>query len=353
MVAQLKIIDISSHQSIETAGMDGIDGVIVKTTQGTHYVNPKGDPQYQLAKKKGRLLGFYHYAEGTDPVSEANFFVDKSLGYFKEGIPCLDWESGENSSWGDPNWCRKFVNQVHARTGVWCMVYVQASAVNQVANLVNDCPLWVAGYPTDNASWDVPPFNYNIAPWHVYTLWQFTSGGGLDRNVANIDAAAWKRIANPGNTEKPTPPKPTPVPPSKYNTTGKNLETMASDVQSGKVGDGDTRKSNLGKYFTGVQAIVNERAKANSADQTHAILTEETKAGKYGNGDERKHMLGNYYDVVQSRINGKTNQRVYTVVAGDSLSGIGATLGVPWIQLAQMNNIYAPYIIQVGQTIKY
>ena len=31
----LKVIDISSHQTVEQAGMDGIDGVIVKATQGT------------------------------------------------------------------------------------------------------------------------------------------------------------------------------------------------------------------------------------------------------------------------------------------------------------------------------
>ena len=36
----LKVIDISSHQSVETAGIDGIDAVIVKATQGTAYINP-------------------------------------------------------------------------------------------------------------------------------------------------------------------------------------------------------------------------------------------------------------------------------------------------------------------------
>ena len=65
----LKVIDISSHQSVETAGIDGIDAVIVKATQGTGYINPKCDAQYQLAKKKGRLLGVYHYAGGGDPVA--------------------------------------------------------------------------------------------------------------------------------------------------------------------------------------------------------------------------------------------------------------------------------------------
>lgn len=41
----------------------------------------------------------------------------------------------------------------------------------------------------------------------------------------------------------------------------------------------------------------------------------------------------------------------YVVVAGDSLSAIGAKLGVDWEQLARINNIHAPYDIYIGQHI--
>lgn len=301
----LKIIDVSSWNSVETAAGQGVDGVIVKTTQGTHYVNPKADQQYQLAKKNGKLLGIYHYAEGTDPKAEAEYFYNNSKGYIKEAIPFLDWEAGENRSWGNPNWCRAFVDHFHALTGVWCGIYVQASAISQVANLSNTCPLWVAGYPTRNADWNVPKFNYNIDPWPTYTLWQFTDGGGLDRNVANLTPEAWRKIANPSGGAQPAP-KPTPSPaphPSGYTTNGKSLETMAGDTQNGLTGSGEARKNILGKYYTGVQAIVNERAKAISAPECHKILTKETLAGKYGNGAERVFLLGNYYAAIQQRIN--------------------------------------------------
>ncbi len=42
----------------------------------------------------------------------------------------------------------------------------------------------------------------------------------------------------------------------------------------------------------------------------------------------------------------------YTVVKGDTLSKIGAKLGVDWKKLAQMNNIASPYIIYVGQVLR-
>ena len=201
----LKVIDISSHQSVETAGIDGIDAVIVKATQGTGYINPKCDAQYQLAKKKGRLLGVYHYAGGGDPVAEADYFLKNIQGYIHEAVLCLDWEAGQNASWGNTAWCRAFVNRVFEKTGVWCLIYIQASAVQQAANCANDCPLWIAGYPTDAASWDVPAFNYSTSPWPTYTIWQFTSGGGLDRNVAQLTYDAWRKIANPSKQTVATP----------------------------------------------------------------------------------------------------------------------------------------------------
>ena len=45
--------------------------------------------------------------------------------------------------------------------------------------------------------------------------------------------------------------------------------------------------------------------------------------------------------------------KVYTVKSGDTLSGIGARLGVKWQTLASTNNIKSPYVIQPGQKIKY
>lgn len=302
-MSMLKFIDISSWNSVETAAMDGIDGVIVKTTQGTQYVNPKADGQYQLAKKKGRLLGIYHYAEGSDPVAEAEYFYKHSKGYIGEAVPFLDWEAGENRSWGDFNWCRKFVDHFHKISGVWCGIYIQASAIPQVANLANTCALWVAGYPTRGASWDIPSFIYNIKPWSAYTLWQFTDGGSLDKNVANITVENWKKIADPNKSNPTLPVTPQEPNTAPYSLSGKNIEQMATDTMNGLTGAGDTRKKCLGKYYAGVQAIINERLKVISGSTCHNVLTQETLNGYYGNGKARKHMLGNYYQVVQNKIN--------------------------------------------------
>lgn len=43
---------------------------------------------------------------------------------------------------------------------------------------------------------------------------------------------------------------------------------------------------------------------------------------------------------------------LYTVKAGDTLSGIAARYGVNYLTVAQMNNIPAPYTIFVGQNLR-
>lgn len=341
-----KVIDISSHQTVESAGMAGIDAVIVKATQDVSYVNPKCDAQYQLAKETGHLLGVYHYAGGGDPIVEADFFLKNIEGYIGEAVLALDWESYQNSAWGDSSWCRKFVNHVHDVTGIWCLIYVQASALNQVSNCANDCGLWIAGYPTNDASWDVPEFNYSTSPWSTYTLWQFTSGGGLDRNVGQLNAAAWKRIA--AGTSEPKP-EVVPVPESTIlYPDGKVLSTLVLETTQGGYGNGDTRKERLGKYYDSVQAIIDN-------DGVIETLTMATVDGKFGNGTDRREFLGGYYNQVQAAINALVvnNSKYYVVKPGENLSVIAEDMGVRWQDLASKNGLAFPYTIHPGDKLKY
>lgn len=175
------------------------DFVIVKTTEGTNYVNPYADPVISRVQNDGKLMGFYHYANGKDATSEADYFYDNCVGYFGHGIPVLDWEGGSNRSWGSTDWAREWCNRVHERSGIWPMIYVQASAIWQVANCSDVCALWVAGYPDLRNSWDKPDFIYDVSPWQTYTVWQYTSGGNTDRNVGNLDANGWNAIATAGH----------------------------------------------------------------------------------------------------------------------------------------------------------
>lgn len=191
----LKMVDVSSYSPRSFATLSIADIVMTKATQGTHYVNPYCDTDYQHAKKAGKQLGIYHYCEGGNPEKEAQYFYHNTKNYIGEAVPAVDWESNENRSWGNKNWVKRFVTEFHRLSGVWCLVYVQSSALNQVANCSKLCGLWVACYPSMNwKSWSIPKMNVPTSPWKTYTIWQFT-GDNMDRNLVNTTVEGWKKLA--------------------------------------------------------------------------------------------------------------------------------------------------------------
>ena len=55
-------VDVYSGSSDSIIRDSHAQGVIVKATQGTSYVNPRCNHQYELAGQLGKLRGLYHYA---------------------------------------------------------------------------------------------------------------------------------------------------------------------------------------------------------------------------------------------------------------------------------------------------
>lgn len=196
----LKMCDVYSDSPRSFATQKGTDITMIKATQGTWYVNPKCDVDYQAAKKAGKELGIYHYAEGGNPEKEAQYSYQNTKNYIGEAVPAVDWESNQNRSWGNPNWVRRYVNEFHRLSGVWPLIYVQQSALNQVANCAKNCGLWVAWYASMSwASWKTPNANFSVKPWSTFTAWQFT-GDNMDRNLVNTTREGWKKLAKGSKT---------------------------------------------------------------------------------------------------------------------------------------------------------
>lgn len=316
----MKILDVASHQHDANTGAwtapmrefwSQAEAVIIKATEGTGYVNPFCDTDYQQAKKDGKPRGFYHYAKGGDPRAEAEYFYNHTKGYTRDGIPALDWESGGNAAWGDTSWCRHFVDRYHELSGIWPMIYIQASAITQAANCASDCALWVAYYPTNEYGWANERYGYDaarypIAPWKNITIWQYGSNP-IDCNVGYLDRAAWSRIAGANTTSaKPSTPAAAPA--------KKSEDTIAAEVIAGKWGNGQDRVNRLkqaGYNPAAIQAKVN--AKLGAA---------------------------------------KPAARTYTVRAGDNLSSIAARYGTTYQALAAKNGIANPNLIYPGQILK-
>lgn len=187
-------------------------------------------------------------------------------------------------------------------------------------------------------------------PAYPCDLWQFTSAGSVPGMSGRIDCNACMNkdlsffIGDSGASAPAKPEQPSE--PAQTAPAGSTLD-LAYRTALGEFGNGDARKSALGSRYDEVQAFINHIASASKE-----TLAQECRRGDYGNGDVRKALLGSRYSEVQAIINGSSSGgSQYTVVSGDTLSGIGAKLGVAWKSIASANGISSPYTIYPGQKL--
>lgn len=228
--ADMRGVDVSNWQcGIDTAALDA-DFVVAGATWGTggfdnvclaNGVNQAANRQLGRASASGKSIGVYHYAMGRDANSEADFFVGNVRGYVGRAVLALDWEAQDNPQFGNGAWVETWVRRVHDRTGVWPIVYAQASALGQLTPFVRaHCGVWVAQY----ASMAVT--GYQERPWlygeYGEAMRQYTSNGSvrgysgrLDLNYFRGERWQWEKYANPGAASKPyVAPAPQPAKPS-------------------------------------------------------------------------------------------------------------------------------------------
>ena len=306
----LKGIDISHHQKGIDLGAIDTDFVICKATEGNGYTDEMCDTFYQKAKSLGKKLGVYHFARpdlGNTPEAEADWFIKETLGYHKEAMLILDWESGDLTN---VNWAKAWLDRVYEKTGVKPIIYMSGSVMSSAdwSSVVNaDYGLWVANYGTNDGTAQTSVFDrYPLKYWSFYALWQYTSvgrlngyNGNLDLNYFSGDSSAWDKYAG-GSPSSSKPSNP--------------VETKSTDD-----------------------------------------LAREVIAGKYGNGEDRKNALGSRYDEVQARVNeilGINQVEYYIVQSGDNLTKIANRYGTTVNQLVSWNNISNPNLIYPGQKLR-
>lgn len=77
--------------------------------------------------------------------------------------------------------------------------------------------------------------------------------------------------------------------------------------------------------------------------------------GEFGNGNERKQKLGNRYqnvqNIVNNRLSNKSNEIIYTVKSGDTLSSIAKKYNTTYQKIANDNNISNPNLIYPNQKL--
>lgn len=324
----LKGIDISHHQKGIDLGAIDTDFVICKATEGNGYTDEMCDTFYQKAKSLGKKLGVYHFARpdlGNTAEAEADWFVKETLGYHKEGILVLDWESGDLTN---VSWAKAWLDRVYEKTGVKPVIYMSASVMRSVdwSSVVDaDYGLWVANYGKNDGTAQESVFDrYPLKYWSFYALWQYTStgklngySGNLDLNYFSGDESAWDKYAGGSPSSSGTSSQPKPV---EQPSTSETIYTVVS---------GDTLSGIASKYGT-----------------TYQMLAEY-------NGISNPNII---YPGQQIKIPGSSNQgssaAYYTVVSGDNLTKIANKYDTTVNQLVSWNNISNPNLIYPGQKLR-
>lgn len=184
----IKGCDISRYQgriAFDKVRKDGIEFAIQKCTQGVDYIDPTYQTNKNGARNNGVLFGSYHFANGGDPIKEAQWFV-KCVGDIREGeLLALDWEINH----ANPiTWCKKFLDEVSRLVGFKPLLYTNSARLyaHDWSPIINsNYGLWVANYGLNICT--TLGREPKIGGWQFYALWQYCSRGSVDGIAGNVD----------------------------------------------------------------------------------------------------------------------------------------------------------------------
>lgn len=187
------VVDLSSHNEIISfAEMKeaGVVGVILKSTQGIHYVDKTYKQRKKDALEAGLLVGTYHFADASDPIAQAKHFL-ANADWDEATLFAHDWEdpprvagpeqrsqpmSAENG--------KLFLEYIYQVTGQRPAIYSGHTAKRELRDTKDEFygqhRLWLASYTAETQL---------QASWETAWLWQFTGdnlGPNLPRKIAGV-----------------------------------------------------------------------------------------------------------------------------------------------------------------------
>jgi len=190
-------VDISAFQSSIPSGQDF---VILKATEGPTYIDSHFAGWW--SQLSGRLRGCYHFARpSNDPATEATHFLAEVESRLAPGdLVVLDFETADGMS--PPHcaaWAKTWLQHIQAGTGRVPLVYTFLDFANEGYCVgLGSYPLWIADPSRPAGKPRVP------APWSTWVLHQYSTAGGIDRDVFNGASAAFQAL---GSEAVPTPQK--------------------------------------------------------------------------------------------------------------------------------------------------
>jgi len=312
-------IDVSSWQrniNFTEVKQAGIDIVYIKSSEGTRYINPYFEQYYNDAKESGLKIGFYHYvtARNTSQAEEeARFFARVISGKSPDCRLAMDFESFGNLSVSEINEISKvFLETLQNITNTEVLIYSNTYSARTIFDTsLTKYPLWVANYNVNQ-----PLSN---GKWNTWVGWQYTSMG----NVSGINGYVDRNQFTDGiflsnYSELPIPP-----------TTNPEVPTENTGTFFYKVKPGDTLSEIALRYGTTVSNLV----RLNNIHNPNLIYPNQSLF------------------IQNNSNNNNSNQTIYIVKSGDTLSYIASIYNTTVSNLVNINNIKNPNLIYPNQRI--
>lgn len=198
--------DISQYQGNYDMN-DGNPAVAIKMSGGDNglYMDSQAANNYGHAIAAGKVVIGYHFAGGTDPIAEANYFLRAMAPLAENDVYALDWEVSNPDPVG---WCTQFINHIHDSIGVWSLVYMNMSTANahDWSPVFNNCGYWCAA----------PSFGFDatlpVKYPQVAQQGPIVNGHDTDAFFGTVEELKKYGYQAPQPAPQPTPTPPAPVP---------------------------------------------------------------------------------------------------------------------------------------------
>ena len=317
-------IDVSSYQGeIDFARVkqDGIEIVYIKATEGTDYIDPYLESNYQNAKENGIKVGLYHYVTARTEEQakrEAQFFVSKASGKNLDCKLAMDFESFGNLTRTEINRIGlTFLQEVERLSGKQAILYSNAYTASNIWDGENtNYPLWVADYdvesPTNNGTWD------------SWAGWQYTDRGEISGINTYVDRDKFTKEVFLDETS---------VVPPVEEPDNEGTDPTPEKTKRITIKCGDTLSALAKEYNTTVSELV----KLNNITNPNLIYAGNTLLVPVNSSEDNSQ---------------NANTEIYTVQSGDTLSHIAQIFNTTVSQIASDNNIQNINLIFPGQKLK-
>jgi lysozyme len=310
-------IDVSRYQGdidFNQVAASGIEGVYIRSSLGSAYIDPTFEQNYANAKAAGLSVGFYHYvtARSTSQAAyQAHFFADTIQGKDMDYRLAMDFEDLRGLSVSEINAIAlTFIQTLEEISGKEAVVYSNAyDATDIFQGTLTDYPLWIAEYGVSTPR--------NSVNWESWAGWQYTSTGRVPGIEGYVDRDLY--------TEEMYLPRSGQVNPHP-NMPDSRRTTVIYTVKAG-----NTLWGIAELYHTTISAIVTE----NQISNPNLIFPGEVLRIP-----------------VEDSVTVNTDSFRYTVKRGDTLWAIARRYGTTVAQIASLNHIANPNRIYPGQSLE-